>query len=146
MVTTVDERDAIESSTDGPGTRVRFASLAGIAADANGVLYVTDRRIHAIRRISAAGVVRTLADQIGPVGSGGGAHFGRPEPDWRHTSTCGARGRRSGTGPAHAPGRRDGGGQKNQFEVLANSFHSNSAEKGERRTRKVEAVPGPVKT
>jgi sugar lactone lactonase YvrE len=46
---------------DGTGPAARFGSLAGLALDAQGVLYVTEYGSGRIRRITPAGVVTTLA-------------------------------------------------------------------------------------
>jgi sugar lactone lactonase YvrE len=46
---------------DATGTFARFSDPAGLAVGVGGVLYVADKGNHRIRRISAAGVVSTLA-------------------------------------------------------------------------------------
>lgn len=48
-------------STDGTGTGARFASPRGVAVDGSGNVYVADRDNHAVRKITASGVVTTLA-------------------------------------------------------------------------------------
>ncbi|TWO70964.1 hypothetical protein FN976_11600 [Caenimonas sedimenti] len=67
---------------DGRGTGARFAKPAGIAVDAQGVLYVSDRENNAIRKILPDGTVTTLAGRPhlpevvnGPLAS---ARFSRP--------------------------------------------------------------------
>jgi hypothetical protein len=46
---------------DGPGAEAKFTEPAGIAADAAGVLYVTDNGNYRVRRIATDGTVSTLA-------------------------------------------------------------------------------------
>ena len=46
---------------DGPGAQAGFAGPYGMAADAAGTVYVADYAAHTIRKITAAGVVTTLA-------------------------------------------------------------------------------------
>ena len=48
-------------ATDGPGSLARFNSPLGLAVDKSGVLYVADSGNHAIRTVTPAGVVSTLA-------------------------------------------------------------------------------------
>ncbi|MCB2408790.1 NHL repeat-containing protein [Hymenobacter lucidus] len=60
---------------DGTGSAVRFASPQGLAADAQGNVYVADSDNHRIRRVSAAGVVSTLAGS-GATGSQNGGRNG----------------------------------------------------------------------
>jgi sugar lactone lactonase YvrE len=55
-------------STDGIGTAAKFKNPEGLAIDASGNLYVSDTNNRTIRKITAAGVVSTLA---GTAGSGG---------------------------------------------------------------------------
>ncbi len=70
---------------DGTGAGARFDDPRDIARDAAGNLYITDRSNHLIRKITAAGVVTTLAgvaDSIGstdaPAGPGSSARFNAP--------------------------------------------------------------------
>jgi type 1 glutamine amidotransferase/sugar lactone lactonase YvrE len=69
-------------SADGTGTAARFSALSGIAVDALGSLYVTDTGNHTIRKITAAGVVSTLAGLAGSRGAedgmGSAARFSSP--------------------------------------------------------------------
>jgi sugar lactone lactonase YvrE len=69
-------------STDATGTAARFLAPTGIAVDASGTLYVADTGNHTIRRITATGVVTTLAGQAGTSGSsdgtGSAARFASP--------------------------------------------------------------------
>jgi secreted PhoX family phosphatase len=57
--------------SDGTGSDARFNSPEGVAVDSAGNVYVADRDNHTIRKITAGGVVRTLA---GLAGSSGSAH------------------------------------------------------------------------
>jgi DNA-binding beta-propeller fold protein YncE len=58
---------------DGGATQARFNLLAGVAVDGEGNLYLADMNNHALRRVSAAGLVSTVA---GVVGRGAGAADG----------------------------------------------------------------------
>lgn len=53
---------------DGPAATAQFTSPAGLALDAAGNLYVTERDAHRIRRISPDGVVSTVAGTGLPAG------------------------------------------------------------------------------
>ncbi len=68
--------------TNGPGNLARFNSPLGIALDKSGVLYVADSGNHAIREVTPAGMVTTLAGLLENWGStdgtGGGALFNSP--------------------------------------------------------------------
>jgi hypothetical protein len=74
----------VRGSVDGTGTAARFAGPYGIAIDPSGTgsLVVTDAGNHAIRRISFAGVVTTIAGYPGVAGSadgtGAAARFSQP--------------------------------------------------------------------
>jgi len=59
-------------SEDGTAANARFNGPAGIALDCAGNLYVADVNNHTVRKVTAAGVVTTLAGQAGVAGSSDG--------------------------------------------------------------------------
>ncbi|MCC6231006.1 MAG: DUF839 domain-containing protein, partial [Verrucomicrobiales bacterium] len=66
---------------DGPGTAARFHNPDGIAVDAAGFVYLTDRENHAVRRLSPSGMVETVlgTGRLGPgLGSLGTAQLSFP--------------------------------------------------------------------
>ncbi|MEO6995372.1 MAG: hypothetical protein ABI273_17335 [Lacunisphaera sp.] len=67
---------------DGTGSAARFRALQAIAVDTAGNVYVADSTSHTIRKITAGGVVTTLAGRAGVSGSadgtGGAARFSSP--------------------------------------------------------------------
>jgi hypothetical protein len=69
-------------NVDGAGMTARFDGPAYIAIDRAGNLYVSDARNHTIRKITAAGMVSTLAGTAGVIGSADGtgpaASFNHP--------------------------------------------------------------------
>ena len=72
-------------STDGTGTAASFNSPLGVAVGADGAVYVADYSGYKIRKITAAGVVTTLAGRSIPSGystsmdgTGTTATFARP--------------------------------------------------------------------
>ena len=69
-------------SADGAVSTARFYNPAGLAQDNAGNLYVADSNNNTIRKVTAAGVVTTLAGSAGTWGSadgiGGAAQFGTP--------------------------------------------------------------------
>ena len=81
-VTTLAGSATLRGNVDGAGNAATFSLPADVARDAAGNLYVADAFNHAIRRISAAGVVSTLAGRAGTAGDvngiGSAARFNRP--------------------------------------------------------------------
>ena len=68
-------------NTDGTGAAARFRGPAGVAVDAGGMVYVADRTNNTIRKITAAGVVSTLAGSTisgFTNGTGAAARFNGP--------------------------------------------------------------------
>jgi SMP-30/Gluconolactonase/LRE-like region/NHL repeat/FG-GAP-like repeat len=82
VVTTFAGQPGTFGSADGTGTAARFSGPRGIAVDAAGNVYVGDSFNHTIRKISAAGVVTTLAGSPGVAGAvdatGSAARFRQP--------------------------------------------------------------------
>ncbi len=82
VVTTLAGLAGSRGSTDGTGSAARFFQPAGVAVDAAGNVYVADGQNNAIRKITPAGVVSTLAGLAGSVGSadgtGSAARFNLP--------------------------------------------------------------------
>jgi sugar lactone lactonase YvrE len=73
LVTTIAGRRGEKGNTNGNGTSARFSGSHGIAADAQGNLFVSDTIDHTIRKIDPSGNVTTYAGQAGIVGSADGA-------------------------------------------------------------------------
>jgi uncharacterized protein YjiK len=82
VVTTLAGSAGIQGSTDGTGAAARFNSPTGVAVDSIGNIYVADQSNHTIRKVTAAGVVTTLAGSAGMQGStddtGAAARFNFP--------------------------------------------------------------------
>ena len=83
VVTTVAGLAGNQGNADGVGSAARFYNPSGVAADATGILFVSDRYNHTIRKVTPAGAVTTLAGLAGVSGStdgaGGNARFNYPE-------------------------------------------------------------------
>ncbi|MDB6123178.1 MAG: hypothetical protein JWQ71_2171 [Pedosphaera sp.] len=71
-VTTLAGSVFITGSVDGPATNALFNDPAGLAIDANGNIYVADSQNHTLRKLSAGGIVTTLAGKAGQFGSANG--------------------------------------------------------------------------
>jgi hypothetical protein len=72
VVSTIAGLAGARGSADGSGGSARFFAPEGIAIDSSGNLYVADTDNHTIRRITATGVVSTLAGLAGASGSSDG--------------------------------------------------------------------------
>ena len=72
VVSTLAGTAGSSGSVDGTGAAARFYNPTGVAADATGTVYVADQSNHTIRKITAAGVVSTLAGTAGSSGSDNG--------------------------------------------------------------------------
>ncbi len=80
VVTTLAGLAGSSGNADGTGGAARFNSPQGVAVDASGNVYVADTNNHRIRKVTAAGVVTTLAgSSSGSVdGTGSAARFSSP--------------------------------------------------------------------
>jgi sugar lactone lactonase YvrE len=72
VVTTFAGSAGHSGTADGAGTQARFNSPAAVAVDSSSNVYVADTENHAIRKISPAGTVATIAGSIGTSGSADG--------------------------------------------------------------------------
>ena len=81
VVTTLAGQAGVSGSNDGTGSAL-FNHPAGVAVDSSGNVYVADTNNNTIRIVTSAGVVITLAGQVGITGStdgvGSGATFNGP--------------------------------------------------------------------
>ena len=73
VVTTVCGSAGASGSQDGAGVNARFNGLIGIAAGSGGKLFLADSLNHAIRLVSATGVVSTLAGAAPRPGANNGS-------------------------------------------------------------------------
>jgi hypothetical protein len=73
VVTTLAGRPGSFGSVNGTGSAARFNGPSGVAVDSAGNVYVADTLNHTIRKVTPAGVVTTLAGQVGNPGSANGA-------------------------------------------------------------------------
>lgn len=73
---------ATPGTADGTFGAARFDQLAGVTVGAGGDGYVAESRMHTLRKVTLAGVVTTVAGEVGIAGSndgfGTGAHFNMP--------------------------------------------------------------------
>jgi hypothetical protein len=67
---------SILDHTDGTGTNARFLNPSSVAVDGSGNIYVADGGDHTVRKVSAGGVVTTLAGSSGQAGSNDGTGTG----------------------------------------------------------------------
>jgi len=73
LVSTLAGLAGVSGGNDGSATAARFNAPVGMAADSAGNLYVADSRNHAIRKVTPAGLVSTLAGTAGLSGSADGS-------------------------------------------------------------------------
>ena len=69
VVTTLAGTAGMAGSTDGTGPAARFWAPHGVAVDSAGNVYVSDTANQTIRKVTPAGVVTTIAGQVGVSGS-----------------------------------------------------------------------------
>lgn len=73
IVTTIAGAAGSSGSVDGTGGNARFFQPAGVAVDSAGNIFVADSANYTIRKVTACGVVTTLAGLAGSLGSTDGA-------------------------------------------------------------------------
>jgi sugar lactone lactonase YvrE len=82
VVSTLAGTAGISGGADGTGAAAQFNHPSGVAVDAAGTIYVADAVNHTLRRVTAAGVVTTLAGSAGTSGAtdgtGNAARFNYP--------------------------------------------------------------------
>ena len=78
VVTTLAGLAGSFGSTDGTGSAARFGGPQAIAVDGTGTLYVADTGNSTIRKITAGGVVTTIAGCPGCIGSENWGRFNMP--------------------------------------------------------------------
>ena len=82
VVTTLAGSPGVAGAADGVGSVARFSTPSGVAVDRAGNVYTGDYFNNAIRKITPAGVVTTLAGSLGQVGwadgVGSAARFNHP--------------------------------------------------------------------
>ena len=82
VVTTLAGSAGSPGNVDATGPTARFSSPYGIAVDGAGTVYVVDSNVNIVRKITAAGVVTTLAGSFGQIGlvdgTGAAARFAVP--------------------------------------------------------------------
>lgn len=69
---------AIINSIDATGSAAQFSAPRGIAVDGNGTVYVADSSNHTVRKVTAAGVVTTIAGTPGVSGTPSDANLREP--------------------------------------------------------------------
>ena len=72
IVSTLAGQAGTSGVTDGTGNAARFFSPSDVAVDGAGNIYVADTKNHAVRKVTPAGVVTTLAGRAGTYGSADG--------------------------------------------------------------------------
>jgi sugar lactone lactonase YvrE len=81
-VVTIAGTTGVSGSADGNGAAAQFNTPTGIAVDAAGNVYVTDKGNHTVRKITPEGMVTTLAGAAGQTGAidgiGAAARFSAP--------------------------------------------------------------------